>query len=147
MISKFLGYVFAGVLLLMFFAPIPFAIYLNYDALVALNNSDSAQATIIQCQAHRSSGSGNRSTSWRPVASLADGRTVEGSFGWTKREWCEGSVGEQVEVLIDPQNGNPIKINSFMQLWFLPLLMLAIASIIVWVSVLGYRKKYRDSKQ
>ena len=148
-LSSLIGYLIGGAfVVLILFGPIGVTIYYVQDAANALINYESDMATIERCESTRQ-GSGSKVRYKRvPVAITDSGTTVKGQMDeirWVYK--CNDMIGDRVPVLIDPTNSKKGHINTFWQLWFMPLLFLAISIFYYPLVIKGYIKKYKASKK
>lgn len=147
-ISSIIGYLIGGVfVLLILFAPIGVTSYFVYNFANALLNYESDTAQIIRCESKRLSGSSARYKRV-PVAITDSGNTIKGSMDevrWVYK--CNDLIGKKVKVLVDPNNKNKGHINSFWQLWFMPILFLIISLIYYPFIIKAYIKKLTKHKR
>ncbi|TRY33140.1 DUF3592 domain-containing protein [Aliiglaciecola sp. M165] len=139
--AKILGYIIGAVLLMGLLFPVPASIYFTYNALVAALTFERESAQITDCYSYRQKSSNRASTSFGPVAVSPSGTKAKGGFRWQKKAWCEYSIGDQVEILIDPKDRKNVLINSFMQLWFYPLLFSFLAIVISFAIYKNVKKR------
>lgn len=147
-LSSLIGYLIGGVfVVLILLAPIGATSYLVYDLTKALLNYESDTAEIVRCESTRQTTDSRVRYKRVPVAITAQGITVKGDMDeirWVYK--CNDLIGEQVKVLIDPKDSKNGKINSFFQMWFLPLLFILISIIYYPFVIKGYIKKYKNKK-
>lgn len=140
--AKIVGYLIGAVLLMGLLFPIPASVYFTYNALNAVLTFDRESAQITACYSHRQKSSNRVSISFGPVAVSPSGTKAKGGFRWQKKAWCEYSLGDQVEILIDPNDDQKVLINSFMQLWFYPVLFTFLAIIISMAVFKNLKKRW-----
>lgn len=105
------------------------------------------EAVITDCESIRLSGSSPR---YRrvPVAVTESGRRVRGTVDEVRFLWeCDDQIGKPVEVTFDPQNASAATINSFHQMWFLPMVLATVCLVLYPAMIKGYVKKYRRWRQ
>ena len=146
MVAKVIGYTIGGMFIVLLLAPIGVSVYLWYDRITVLSTTEKAPATIVSCYHHYRT-SGNRSVgSWGPLAQTSDGIEVKGSFRLSRKSWCEWFVGNDTHVLIDATSPDNSRIYSFVQFWFLPLLITLICLVFYPASYKLKKKKDREKK-
>ena len=143
-LSSLLGYFIGGVfVVLILFGPIGVTSYFVYNLSHALLNFEPDTAEIVRCESNRLSGSSARYKRV-PVAVTQSGNTIKGSMDevrWIYK--CNDLIGKKVNVLIDPNNKNKGHINSFWQLWFMPILFLIISLIYYPAVIKAYIRKLK----
>jgi len=97
------------------------------DRASVLSSAQSLEATITDCEGKRSrrsarSSKGGGITRWTyaPVAVSAEGYKVTGKIYISGKQRCERMIGRQVKILVDLNNPDDARINSFMQFWLFP---------------------------
>ena len=92
---------------------------------------DSVTGTVVDFYNETTQSKDRQRTVHRPIFEYAyhgvnDWR-LRGSFG---EENVDYKIGDQVEILVNRLNPNHAEVNSFMELWFFPILWLLLAAII-----------------
>ena len=110
--------------------------YVFHDRINLLTSAQSLDASIVSCDKQsrkrrgyrtspRRSGvtfkKSNRSArKYAPVAVSAEGYKVTGKIFIAGKKNCERRLGQQVKILVDADNPDNARINSFMQFWIYP---------------------------
>ncbi len=139
-----LGAVFAAGIYL---SPVVLFVYEASFVFDALSHSTSEQARITKCHykwQKRSSSSG--SGSWAPVAVTDNEKEVIGHFRFRKKKWCEYFIGSEVEVFLSHDSSKKSQINTFLQLWFLPLIYGLLVVSLYTISIRNLYKRYRKKR-
>ncbi|GLS27969.1 DUF3592 domain-containing protein [Marinibactrum halimedae] len=145
MIAKVLGYSIGALFIVILLAPIPLSIWFIVDRISLLTSATPARAIIEECYRHRRSGT-NAKVSWGPVAVTVEGLKVKGDFKWSKKKWCESTIGDEVTVLLHPTDKNKHRIHTFFQFWFLPLVMTLICIVFYPLSYRAKKRKDAEKK-
>lgn len=143
---KVLGYFIAGLFLaFILFGPAVGWYLVSKDTFSALTYEGSEEAVITDCTSIRNSG--QRSSYRRvPVVILNSGKRVPGSVDEIRFLWeCDDRVGDSVEVIYDLQNPERAKINTFLEMWFLPVVLGIVCLIWYAAIMIGYMNKYRSN--
>ncbi|MDP7319674.1 MAG: hypothetical protein QF441_03655 [Bacteriovoracaceae bacterium] len=147
-ISTFLGYFIGGCfVLLMLFAPLGATTYFVYDIVLALSKYEKDIAIIERCESSRQNSGSSVRYKRVPIAVTSSGRIVKGQMDeirWLTK--CDSLIGNKVEVLINPQNKKEGYINTFWQLWFMPLLFFIISAIYYPFIIKKYIEKLKINK-
>ncbi|WP_208348351.1 hypothetical protein [Pseudaestuariivita rosea] len=69
-----------------------------------------------------------------PIAISAEGIEAHGSYRLGK-EWCDDQVGKSVNILVHPDDPQRSMINSYVQLWLLPVHLLVVLVLFVLSAV------------
>ncbi|WP_417392071.1 DUF3592 domain-containing protein [Gimesia sp.] len=75
-------------------------------------------------------------TKYACVVKTADGTRITARW-YGSKDWCERQQGKQVSVLINPEKPQEGVVNSLMDRWLLPAVLLGLTSLLV----VGYLKK------
>ena len=140
----YLGYIFVaiGVVLLIIGGLV------TWHTVEFKSKAESAEGTVIEMQPRHSDGS----TTYAPVVEFetAGGELVTYHSSSSSSPPAY-DVGESVEVLYDPNDPSEAKINSFFNLWFLPLLLAGmgivfggIGGLVVVVMIRGTRRQEEE---
>lgn len=145
---KIIGYLIGGALLTLVFLGPGTGWYLaSKDTFAALHYDGVEQAEIIDCTSIRSGGQNSRYVRV-PIVRRPSGKTLSGSVDEIRYFWeCDDQIGTSVEVVYDIDHPDKAKLNTFIEMWFLPILIGVIC--LIWYSaiVIGYIKKYRHRKK
>ena len=139
MFAKAVGYLIAGMLIVV---PVGFAVWLTYDRVNILTSTTLHKATIDHCHYRQVKKKNRRKSSWAPVAVTVTGVSVKGHFYWSQKHWCQSSVGKQVSVFIHSHDASKNRINTFFQLWFLPVVLLFFC-LVLYLGIYFLRKVCR----
>lgn len=140
MIAKAIGYPIGILFAIGLLAPIGLASWMVYDRISVLTSTTSVEATVESCHYKRKKSGSSSRGSWTPVAVTASGTEVRGSLYWSKKRWCESSIGDRVSVFSHPSNPSKSRVNTFFQFWFLP-------SILSLFCIVFYPASYRAKKK
>lgn len=132
MLKTIFGYTFAGVFYLMI-AAVP--IYGVYEMGRSLSQSLSyfpATGVAIDCHS-KYTGKKTKYAVRVRVETIGEhpARTISSRW-YGSRSSCRENVGDTYPVLIDPDSRDGGVINSFVERWLLPLLVLSIPALFVW---------------
>lgn len=145
---RIIGGLIGGLLVLaLFLGPALGLYYVSKDTLASLSYEGTEEAVITDCESIRLSGSSPR---YRrvPVAVTESGRRVRGTVDEVRFLWeCDDQIGKPVEVTFDLQNASAATINSFHQMWFLPMVLATVCLVLYPAMIKGYVKKYRRWRQ
>jgi hypothetical protein len=147
MISKILGYTIGSLFVIgLLFGP-GLGLYLgSKDTLKAINYDGKTQGKVIKCQSIRISNSNKARYNRVPIVKTQSGSIVKGTIDEIKYIWpCDKQIGKIVEVLYNKEEPSQAKINTFLEMWFLPLLLFLICCIWYSALIIGYIKKYNKS--
>ncbi|OUL27776.1 hypothetical protein BV378_08385 [Nostoc sp. RF31YmG] len=111
-----------------------------------VGTAESIQGTVIDLKLRSSTDSKGRSSSvYYPVVkftpSSGEPTIFESSTGSKPPAF---SKGQQVEVLYNPQKPNSAMINSWLELWFLPVMFTGMGSIFVLIGGVVLIKSFRN---
>lgn len=98
-----------------------------------IDDAGSAQGEVIELVARRSSDSTTYAPRYRFVVEGQQAYTVISSSSSSPPAY---DVGEQVKVLYDPENPTDAKIDSFMGLWFGPVLIIGMGLVFSLIAVI-----------
>ena len=106
-----------------------FGAFLAKDRIEVFTNASPYAATVVDCDWNRyrrvSSGGGSTlSNSYAPIAVSEEGFRAIGRLKLSKRSICEGMLGKQVTIWVNPEEPEKSRINSFLQLWLNPFIFL-----------------------
>ncbi|MCK0154387.1 DUF3592 domain-containing protein [Alcanivorax sp. S6407] len=142
---KIIGYLIGAAFLSMILLGPAVGLYLvSKDTFAALSYTGTEQGEIVDCRSFRTGGQNSR-YSRVPVVQLGSDRTISGTVDEIRYFWeCDDQIGTTVEVIYDIQNPSNAKINTFIEMWFLPIVIGAIN--LIWYSavIAGYVRKYRN---
>lgn len=100
-------------------------IYLVYTHQQFEKNAERVNGTLLEYQSYESKNDdgGGYTTMYTPVFAYSfRGKTFR-QPGNSSSSVKEYDIGQPVEILVDPENPSEILVNSFMEKWFLPLLL------------------------
>ncbi len=141
MIANVIGYTIGALFVIGILAPIGVASWMVYDRVAVLTSTESATATVESCHYKRRKSGSSRTGSWAPVAVTDSGTEVRGSLYWSKKRWCESSIGNRVSVFLHATDAKKNRINTFFQFWFLPGIL---SLFCITFYPLSYRAKKRQ---
>lgn len=147
MISKIIGYGIGSLFVIgLLFGP-GLGFYLgSKDTFKAIQYEGKTQGKIVKCQSIRISNSNKVRYNRVPVVETITGTIVKGTIDEIKYIWpCDKQIGKVVEVLYDKNKPTKAKINTFLEMWFMPLLLFIICCIWYSAVIIGYIKKYNRS--
>lgn len=141
--SKVIGYIIGVFFVLAVLVAPGFSLYLvSKDSLAALDYQIVKKGIIEKCHSPLVPGSSSRRRYNVPKVKLEDGSFVMGTVSYPKFIFtCKKAIGKKVEVLIDSNNNK--KINTFIEMWFLPSILFLICFIWYPICILGYAKKLK----
>lgn len=145
---KIIGYLIGGALLFMVLIGPAIGLYLvSKDTVAALRYDGSEQGQIIDCRSVRAGGQNSRYNRV-PVVQRPSGQTLSGTVDEIRffRE-CDDQIGTIVEVLYDTEAPDNARINTFLEMWFLPIVIGAVNLIWYAAVIVGYARKYRNRNQ
>ena len=129
-----MSYLKAALIVFVIFA-IP-AMFVLPDRVAVAAQYEPASAVVESCKSRKSARVSRashraRSAGWgyAPVALTQGGIKAYGTLYLSDKKSCTRQVGEQVRVFINPETGEG-RINSFLQFWLFPWLILGAASFV-----------------
>jgi hypothetical protein len=128
-------------LLLLLFTPVVFSVYLLHDRVTIMTQWQPIDATIDSCIRHSESSRRAASGGWIPQAQLSDGRLINGEFSVKFEGLCRMQLTDRGTVF---RHADKYQLHTALEFYFLPLLMLIIAAIIVY-GILNKYVKHTDS--
>ncbi len=146
MFAKYLGYLIGGTFALgLMIAPIAVTSYFLYDSAYTILNLETKEATVTECFTKRSS-TGRALTRNVPRAVTSEGDVANGMIGELKYlSTCDEMIGDTLDVYIDPHNPKNNRINTFWQMWFLPLIFSTICLLWYPYLIKKIRQKYKKN--
>ena len=126
------GYTFGAAIVLMVCAVPVFGCYELGKTVWYLTQYEHVTGTVVDCSGKRFK---HKSKYAYVVETNAGTRITARWYG--SKAFCERQQGKTVAVLINPENRSEGVVNSFMDRWVLPLILLGITSMFV----VGYLKK------
>ena len=100
-------------------------LYLAYDAVTFTQRAEEAVGEVIHVERHTSRDSdGDISITYMPTFRYRDeaGATHEGQTSMSSSEWDFG-IGEQVDILYDPNDPSSVRIDGFWSLYLVPIIL------------------------
>ncbi len=145
---KIIGYLIGGAFLVITLLGPAIGLYLvSKDTVAAWRYSGTEQAQIIDCRSFRAGGQ-NARYNRVPVVRRPSGKTLSGTVDEIRYFWeCDNQIGTTVEVIYDTNNPDNAKINTFLEMWFLPIVIGAVNLIWYAAVIVGYSRKYRNRNQ
>lgn len=128
------GYTFCTVFVLMVCAVPVVGCYELGKTVWYLTQYERRTGTVVDCVGKRF----KHKSKYAYVVETKDGTRVTARW-YGSRAWCERQLGKSASVLIDPENGQEGVINSFMDRWLLPVVLLGGAGLLV----VGFLKKQK----
>lgn len=141
---KIIGYLIGGALLgLVLLGPATGLYLVSKDSFAALHYDGTQMVEIVDCRSFRAGGQHSRYVRVpvvrRPTQSTLSGSVDEVPYLWE----CDDHIGTYVEVIYDLKNPEHAKINTFVEMWFLPLVIGAVCLLWYGAIAIGYVRKYR----
>ncbi len=147
MVAKYFGYLIGGLFAIaLILAPISVTSYFLFDSAYTILKLEPKEAVVTKCFTKRSS-TGKPLTRNVPRAITTEGEIANGMIGELKYlSTCDEMVGDTLSVYIDPNNHKNNRINTFWQMWFLPLIFTTIC--LLWYPYLIKKiiNKYKKKK-
>jgi hypothetical protein len=97
--------------------------YLLYDHQQFEKNAVNVKGTVVEFQSYISSNDNSSTTMYTPVFEYTYKGKKYTYVSTTSSNVKEYEVGESLDILVDPENPAEVLVNSFMEKWFLPLLL------------------------
>lgn len=126
------GYTFSAVIILMVCAVPVFGVYELGKTTWYLTQYEHDTGTVVGCSGKRF----KHKSKYAYQVETKDGTRITGRWYGSKSH-CERQKGKTVSVLINPENKKEGVINSFMDRWLLPLILLSLPGLFLY----GYLKK------
>ncbi len=102
---------------------------------------------VIKCYSKRISGSSARYKKV-PIVMRPDGDLIYGQVDEIRFFYeCEDQINKEVELIYDENNYKRVKINTFLEMWFLPLVLGLVCLILFPSFYFGYKKKLKNVKK
>lgn len=141
--SKVLGYIIGAIFVLGVLTGPALGLYLvSKDSLVAMSFQTVKKGVIEKCHSTLIPGSSSKRRHNIPKVKIEDGSYLSGTVSYPKYIYtCHNSIGKEVEVLIDSGNTGKKKINTFIEMWFLPAILLGVCLVWYPICIIGYAKK------
>ena len=119
------------------------AAIMGHSRYMTISQSVLKEATIVDCgyvnhKRARNRG-GGYSSNYYPIAISDDGDRARGTMLLATRSMCERLVGSLVSVYVHNSDSKNNRINSFYQMWLLPLIALVYLVAIIGPKKRGYR--------
>jgi hypothetical protein len=114
------------------------------DTIRAMQYEGKSQGIVESCTSIKTGSSSQTRYHRVPKVRLDSGQLILGTVDEVRFLWvCEDQVGRVVEVLYDRNNPKKAKLNTFLEMWFMPSLMLILCVIWYPLVIKGYLKKIR----
>lgn len=140
-IGGFIGYLFVAMIVL---GP-GFGLYhASKETIKALAYSGRAEAEIVGCSTFTDgrNSNGNLRYITVPHARMQSGQIVNGTVDEIRFIYrCKNQIGKKVNVLFDEDRPSQAKLNTFLEMWFLPLIIGVICLLVYSALIAGYLKK------
>lgn len=142
-IAKAIGYLLAALVLL---GPLCGLYLVSQETFEFLQYSGRENGEVVRCSSKRLSGSSSRYKKV-PVVKRKDGSLVYGQVDEIRFIYeCEDQIKKEVQLIFDEKNPKRVKINTFVEMWFLPIVMGLVCLILYPAFYLGYKNKKRKSR-
>lgn len=116
-----------GLIAIFVIAIVIFGGLIGKDRLDILSNSESYNATVVECNWRKSryrSNSGSRTfrsgSFYQPIAVSKEGYRAAGRFSVARKSICEKLIGHEVTILVNKDRPDEARIHSFFQFWLAP---------------------------
>lgn len=113
----------------------------------AFVDAKSVEGEVYDCHVLKSRSGSTINRSWAPVAKDNEGNIAKGSFGWKKKKKCTDMFGDKVTMTVSSVSKDRNQINTFFQLWFMPLIMNGVCLVLYGAMIKGFLKKRRNKKR
>jgi hypothetical protein len=119
-VGRIVGLVFMGIGMVM----LAVVFYLIYSHQQFEKKAVTVKGTVVEFQSYESRNKNNSSTTmYTPVFEYAFKGKKYTYVSTSSSNIKEYEVGEPLDILVDPENPSEVLVNSFMEKWFLPLLL------------------------
>jgi cytoskeletal protein RodZ len=119
-VGRLVGLIFMSIGMVM----LVFVFYLLYTHQQFEKNAHTVNGTVVEFQSYESRNENSSSTTmYTPVFEYEFKGKKYTYVSTSSSNIKEYEVGEPLEILVDPENPSEVLVNSFMEKWFLPLLL------------------------
>ena len=118
-VGRLVGLIFMSIGMVM----LAVVVYLLYTHQQFEKNARTVKGTVVEFQSYESRNNNSSTTMYTPVFEYELKGKKYTYVSTSSSNIKEYEVGERLDILVDPENPAEVLVNSFMEKWFLPLLL------------------------